>query len=274
MASGTNPFEAASPTATIARILEVKPAPLSTISLSGLGKLDQIVGTCLRKSPDDRAHLDAEVGRRPGNVLVKPLQSSDLRPQSSRPATGSVWWWRAHQLMVTIVDVLMLYPVWRARSWLPTAMGHPVPVRRARVRGCVGDCPVAPLVPHRGVYPAELPAQRRRALSWTRVSDVGFSAVLLLGALGIAARHRRFSTLFVAVAVASALRFFPDRADDDKSCVPQLSLAVWLHVENQSRRRLSDRLSKRQKREFERLLRNARDERPDRASRAQTAHRG
>jgi hypothetical protein len=40
------------------------------------------------------------------------------------------------------------------------------------------------------------------------LSDVGFSAALLLGALGIAARHPEISTLFVAVSVASALASF------------------------------------------------------------------
>jgi hypothetical protein len=138
--------------------------------------------------------------------LGETIASSDLRPQSEA-ATGSVWWWRAHQLVVTVVDVLMLYPVWRARSWLPPPWGI---LFLFVVLACVAVS--ATLRLHlwftSRVYPAELPAQRRRALSWTRLSDVGFSAVLLLGALGIAARHPEISTLFVAVAVASALASF------------------------------------------------------------------
>jgi eukaryotic-like serine/threonine-protein kinase len=205
MASGTNPFEAASPTATIARILEVQPSPLSTISLSGLGKLDQIVGTCLRKSPDDRytstQKLVADLER-----LGETIASSDLKPQRDA-ATGPVWWWRAHQLVVTVVYVLMLYPVWRARSWLPPPWGI---LFLFVVLACVAVSATVRL--HlwftSRVYPAELPAQRRRALSWTRASDVGFSTVLLLGALGIAAFHQEISTLFIAVSVAGALASF------------------------------------------------------------------
>jgi serine/threonine-protein kinase len=205
MASGSNPFAAASPTATIARILEVKPSPLSTISLSGLGKLDQIVATCLRKSPDDRY---TSTQRLVGDLerLGETLASSNLKPQRET-ATGPVWWWRAHQLVVAFVYVIMLYPVWRARQWLPPPWGI---LFLFVVLACVAMSATIRL--HlwftSRVYPDELPAQRRRAWAWICGSDVGFSAALLLAALTIAGVHPEIATLLIVVSVSSALASF------------------------------------------------------------------
>src|SRR6185295_11438604 len=54
MTSGSNPFEAETATATIARILETDPPPLLEPPSTGLHALDRIVAICLRKRADDR----------------------------------------------------------------------------------------------------------------------------------------------------------------------------------------------------------------------------
>ncbi len=121
MASGSNPFEATTPTATIARILEVDPAPLSRVSSTGFAKLDRIVAICLNKARQDRyastEKLVADLER---------LDESAVWPDSAaRPAAALTprWWWGIHQVAVTAVYVLTLYPAWRVRSWLPPPWG-------------------------------------------------------------------------------------------------------------------------------------------------------
>src|SRR6266851_3102800 len=54
IACGSNPFEGGTRTATIARILEVTPVPLSEARHADLPELDRIVATCLSKQPSGR----------------------------------------------------------------------------------------------------------------------------------------------------------------------------------------------------------------------------
>jgi serine/threonine-protein kinase len=53
MASGANPFEAATMAATVDRVVRHEPAPLSTVSKVPPA-LETIVQTCLRKRPAER----------------------------------------------------------------------------------------------------------------------------------------------------------------------------------------------------------------------------
>jgi hypothetical protein len=204
MASGSNPFEATTPTATIARILEVNPAPLSRVSSTGFAKLDRIVATCLNKAPHDR-YASTE-------KLVNDLErlgqkdSSELNMPAGR-AQSPAWWWGVHQVTVATTYVLMLYPVWRARPWLPRPWGT---VFLFSVLACAAIAATVRL--HlwftARFYPSELPAQRRHARVWTRASDIGLCVALLLAAFGLADLHPEVATLFVAVSLAAALASF------------------------------------------------------------------
>ncbi len=205
MASGANPFEASSPTSTIARILELKPSPLSTLSHSGLGKLDQIVATCLRKSPDDRYTSTQQlVGDLEGlNAGVHSPASAVRLEHAWTPR----WWWGVHQLVVTTLYLLMLYPAWRVRAWLPQPWGI---VFLFFVIACTAVAATVRLhlwFTYR-FYPSELLAQRTRSRSWTRASDAGLSAALVLAAFGIAKLHPEIATLLIAVSVAASLSSF------------------------------------------------------------------
>jgi serine/threonine protein kinase len=205
MASGANPFEASSPTSTIARILELKPSPLSTMSHSGLGKLDQIVAMCLRKSPDDRYTSTQQlVGDLEGLNAGAHSPASAVRLEH---AWTPKWWWGVHQLVVTTLYLLMLYPAWRVRAWLPQPWGI---LFMFLVLTCAAVAATVRL--HLWFtgrfYPSELTIQRNRARSWTRASDLGFSATLLLAAFAIAVSHPEIATLLIAVSVAGSLSSF------------------------------------------------------------------
>jgi hypothetical protein len=201
MASGSNPFEATTPTATIARILEVDPAPLSRVSSTGFAKLDRIVAICLNKAPQDRysstERLVADLER------LGQTDSSELSMPAGR-ALSPAWWWGVHQVTVATIYVLMLYPAWRARPWLPRPWGA---VFLFFVLACAAIAATVRL--HlwftARFYPSELPAQRGHARVWTRASDIGFCVALLLAAFGIADLHPEIATLLVAVSVAAAL---------------------------------------------------------------------
>jgi eukaryotic-like serine/threonine-protein kinase len=61
LASGINPFAAATVTATIARIVEEDPAPLSQVQPSAVPELERIVTICLQKDPLRRYHSTQEL---------------------------------------------------------------------------------------------------------------------------------------------------------------------------------------------------------------------
>ena len=201
MASGSNPFEAVTPAATMARILEEHPVSLSQICSTASSQLDRIVAICLCKNPGDRYSSTRR--------LVADIERLDNELASAQTVrTEAVltprWWWQVHQLIVPAVYLCMLYPAWRVRPWLPSAWGV---LLLPSAAGCVAVA--ATLRLHlwftARFYPAELAMQRTRTFSWTRWSDVVFSGILLAVSLAIGGAHPEVATLFVAVSIAGAI---------------------------------------------------------------------
>jgi hypothetical protein len=208
IACGSNPFEAGTRTATIARILEVTPVPLSEARHADLPELDRIVATCLSKQPSGRygsthelvtdlERLQAEISTAPRHDRVQP----GVRVSMSR------WWWEFHQAAISIVYVLMMYPAWRVRSWLPPSWGT---VFLLGTLACVAAAVTLRL--HlwftSRFYPAELTAERRLVRIWVGCCDAGLTVSLLIAVFGIASDHQAIAMLFITVAVAVALASF------------------------------------------------------------------
>jgi hypothetical protein len=104
-ACGTHPFEAPTPFATAARIVEGKPDPL-TSRRSGLPPA--LVGTierCLQKNPDERFGSAASVDR----ALAA---ADDLEAASS-----AVGWWRIHQAALIVLYFLACVLLWVVKAW-------------------------------------------------------------------------------------------------------------------------------------------------------------
>jgi Protein kinase domain len=218
MISGSNPFEGETATATIARILELDPAPLAALPSSGLQDLNRIVATCLRKPAEDRygstpelvadlerLQADLLALREPGTPAVgiaSPIVAG-ARRSSTRPQAAQ-WWWEFHQAAVSMVYAVMIYPAWRARLWLnvPWGMLFFFAVLAAAATSITVRLHLRFTA---RVYPTELPLQRARARPWTRGSDAGFSVALLLAGLGLRDAHPEFAALFVGVAIAAAV---------------------------------------------------------------------
>ena len=206
IACGSNPFEAGTRTATIARILEVNPVPLSEASHTDLPALDRIVAACLNKDPlgrygsthelvTDLEQLQAEISTAPESVQRGPRISM------------SRWWWEFHQAAISMMYVLLMYPAWRVRSWLPPPWGT---VFLLGTLGCAAAATTLRL--HlwftSRFYPAELTTERRLVRVWIRCSDAGLTLSLLIAVFGIATEHQAIAMLFITVAVATALASF------------------------------------------------------------------
>jgi serine/threonine protein kinase len=209
LACGSNPFEAATRTATIARVLEVSPAPLSEARRTDLHTLDRIVATCLSKQPLDRygstqelvtdlEQLQAEIA---GPPRLDRVDDEGARVSTSR------WWWEFHQAAISTVYALTMYPAWRMRSWLPAPWGT---VFLLGILVCAAAAITLRL--HlwftSRLHPAELTTERRLVGVWIRCCDVGFTTALLVAAFGVAPDHQAAAMLFITIAVSAALASF------------------------------------------------------------------
>jgi hypothetical protein len=216
MASGTNPFEAETLTATIARILEVEPATLSEVCPTGPPRLEQIVATCLRKNPGERyrstLELLADLERLQADMSTVRDRAGSRRAEATQAARSSRartprWWWEFHQVMISAVYVLMIYPAWHVRPWLPEPVGVAFLFSVLACAAVATSLRLHLLFTARS-YASELAAQRARAWPWTRWSDAGFSAALLGGALAIGSAHLEFATLLITVSIVTAVASF------------------------------------------------------------------
>jgi tRNA A-37 threonylcarbamoyl transferase component Bud32 len=127
MATSRHPFAGRSLMSTMANVLVAEPAPLSSTPDAWLGALDAIVRRCLQKSRERRYDSTAR--------LVEDLERLDAQGASARaPSVAGIaneapagaarfsarWWWRTHQVVVSIVDAIALVPLWWAlahSSW-------------------------------------------------------------------------------------------------------------------------------------------------------------
>jgi eukaryotic-like serine/threonine-protein kinase len=205
IACGSNPFEAGTRTGTIARILEVNPAPLSDVCHTGLPALDRIVATCLRKEPSGRygstRELVADLDQLQAEISTAAWR--DGMPRGAR-VPASRWWWEFHQAVISTIYVLMMYPAWRARSWLPPPWGT-LFLLVTLACAAVSTTLRLHLWFTSRFHPAQLSRERRLAHAGIRWCEAGWTASLLAVAFGTATHHQAVAMLFVTVAIGVAL---------------------------------------------------------------------
>ena len=105
-ASGVHPFEAATPLAMVARVLESEVRPLGARCPRLPMAIAEIIERCLRKSPDERFQSAVEV--------VRALEQAPTALSGQRPST----WWRAHQLVVIGLYATAAALGWQLKEWL------------------------------------------------------------------------------------------------------------------------------------------------------------
>lgn len=124
-------------------------------------------------------------------------------PERDAPADLR-WWWQFHQVAVSVVYALMLYPVWRAREWLPAPWGLAAFVTTVAVVGAAVNLRLHLWFTAR-VYPGQLAAQRRASALGKRLLDTAFAVLLLSIAAAVAPSHPRWAAFFIVMAISSAL---------------------------------------------------------------------
>lgn len=207
LASGTNPFAAKSIPATIARIVDEDPPPLSDVQPHSVPELDRIVQRCLQKNPLARYRstqeivVDLELLR--GEMRSQGASGSEARIPARRPLTRprSRQWLVKHHVIMSVIYVALLYPAWFARDWLPSPWnsGFLLGVLAAAAAG-------TSLRLHLWFTATALPnqfaEQQQATARWTRLCDLVFAGTQFAAALGISDMHKEFAMLFVAASVA------------------------------------------------------------------------
>jgi hypothetical protein len=211
LASGTNPFAAGTITATIDRIVNDDPPPLSAVRPHTFPGLDRVIQRCLRKDPLARYRSTQEIIGDLERVNHRSRPSADdlpleeLAPPASPPRARQ--WLVTHHVIMSVMYVLLLYPAWYARGWLAA------PLNSAFVLALLGTAAAgASLRLHLWFtainFPRQLAEQQAATARWTRICDVVFAVIQIGAALGISDMHPEFAMLFVAASVAILVASF------------------------------------------------------------------
>jgi serine/threonine-protein kinase len=204
LATGVAPFAGPDAASTLARILEREPAPLDERVPSELAR---IVAMCLRKAPDARfssthqlvsALERAASGQTPAAAQIRPASVPPTR------GTNALFWWQFHQAVASGLYVLMLVPLWLARSWMPAWSW-------LFLVALVSAIVASTLRLHVWFAVRELPgeslAQRRRVAGWIRLADTVFVVVFAIASGLTLSAHVEVAVLFLTAAVGALVAF-------------------------------------------------------------------
>jgi|RhiMethySRZTD1v2_1073278.scaffolds.fasta_scaffold01626_17 serine/threonine protein kinase len=213
LASGINPFAAKSIAATIARIVDEDPPPLSEVQPNSVPELDRIIRRCLRKDPVARYRSTQEIitdleRLRADLAAGRPPESERTvdRARSSR-AAGSRRWLVNHHVIMAVVYVALLYPAWYARGWLMPPWNVWFLLGTLAAAAAATSLRLHVWFTAR-TFPQQLESQQRSTQRWTRGCDVALATAQLAAALAVADGHSEFAMLFVTVAAAILVAAF------------------------------------------------------------------
>jgi len=197
LGTGIHPFMAPTVPKTIARIVGEDPEPLSSLQPQSPPELDRIVATCLRKNPLDRYKSTQE--------LVADFEHLEARLSVPRPVSAqppALWWWEFHQIVVSAIYALMIYPTWYVQRTLrqPWGMLFLFAVLASATWASSLRLHLRFVA---GLVTTELVAQRMRTLPWLRAADTGFALSQFIGAIAIGSGHPEFAMLFITIAIVA-----------------------------------------------------------------------
>lgn len=217
LASGVHPFASSTSVSTIARVLEAPP-DLGKLQPTCPDRLRRVIARCLQKEPGLRYGSAAELahelealrfdadGAAPASVASTGVGGGSGSTMTPPPRGTPLWWWQFHQVGISLGYGAMLVPLWNLRVWVPAPWGSALFFTTVVAIGIATTLRLHLWFTSR-FYPEELPVQQIQASRWIRLGDWLLVVMLLLAGGLVASDHAGFSTLFVAVAVASVVSF-------------------------------------------------------------------
>jgi serine/threonine-protein kinase len=192
-ASGVHPFEAATPLATMARVLEGEPQPVEHRVPDLSHELVAVIARCLRKAPADRFASAGEIV--PALTGVTDLN----RPLIS----DTTAWWRIHQLVVIALYLVAAALAWEVKEW---QQGITVAVFVAiGSAGAAGGVFRGHLVFTEQFNPGGLEEERRRAGPITMAVDLLVALGLAIDGSTLMPTHPVWAVMTMALAIGIAL---------------------------------------------------------------------
>jgi serine/threonine protein kinase len=199
LATGEHPF-GADPAALLARMTELMEGPSSTTSRPlPVAGLDRVARRCMRGLPSERYQS--------AQALLQALRT--LAPATR---TGSVparevdderlWWWKTHQVVISIVHASMPIAVWFTRQTIGQPLG------RRLFLGTLALATISVTVRLNlwftaSMDPAGLREHRRRVFRYVVVADGLLVGMLLFAAAFVAAAREELTAVILVVAIAS-----------------------------------------------------------------------
>lgn len=211
--------------ATWARILRDEPTPITAAGGTVAAQLEPVVARCLAKDPAERFSAtddlvsailetrDAPAGgtRREGHAAER-TEAPTSTPVAHQGATlerqaAPRLWWEVHQIVVSLVYGVMLWPMWLVRAHMETGAW--------RTLWFVANVAIVALAATLRLnlaftsrcYPAALDLQRRRVSWLVRAADWATALLLIGGAAIVGGADLGLTALLVGVAIAAAAAF-------------------------------------------------------------------
>ncbi len=190
--SGRHPFQAASPLATLARILDSTPDPLSSHAPVPVWMSD-VIARCLQKPVGDRFASAAELAE----AVARPAPADRQAPLKST-------WWRTHQIAAIALYIIATAQAWQIKEWLQ----EPVSLWVFVVMGVAASV-VGIVRGHLGFTDAMNHAHLRNELARTKRvrlwGDLIIAALLAIDALLLASQWPLTTVLTIALATGIML---------------------------------------------------------------------
>jgi len=116
-------------------------------------------------------------------------------------------WLVNHHIITSVVNLLLLYPIWIARAWLPA------PWNRVFLLGALATVAAAislrqHLVFTALTFPQQFARQQASTQRWTQLCDVALAGILIAAALAISSEHAAFAMIFVGAAASLVVAAF------------------------------------------------------------------
>jgi serine/threonine-protein kinase len=205
LASGTNPFVGRNVTATLARIVDHEPRPLSELQPNSVPDLDRVIATCLRKDPAQRYRATQELVddlERVRAVLAPHRIGSAAALLVTAPPAVSYYWLAVHQAVVSLAYLAVLVPVWFVRRWLEPPPSATIFLLIVLGTVAAGMSLRLHLLFTARMFPQRFLEQHSSTAVRTRVCDLLLAVALSAAALLIGAAHQEFAMLLFGISSA------------------------------------------------------------------------